>query len=361
MPSSIRHEIGQLLFGSLPAITVTPEIRSLIREFQLGGLVLFNRNIEDPMQVGELSSEIQALAPQLPRWISIDQEGGRVARLGKPFTEWPPMNVLGRSGDIQLASKFAVALAAELRAVGVTLNFAPVLDIHTNPKNSVIGDRALGTDASTVAKLGAAIIHGFQNGGIAACGKHFPGHGDTVDDSHIKLPVIEHDLERLRRVEMLPFRAAVEAGVAFIMTAHLLIPSIDKKNVTTFSKRILEGMLRKELGFQGVILGDDLEMKSVSATQTVPDAAVQAVIAGCDGILICSGEIETQVAALEALLYAIEDGRISRSRIEDVLKRQRNAKGKFLAATPARNSLDWSRIVGCDQHKRIADKMAGYL
>ena len=173
--------------------------------------------------------------------------------------------------------------------------------------------------------------------------------------------MIEHDLERLRRIEMLPFHAAVEAGVAFIMTAHLLIPSIDNKNTTTFSKRIVEGILRKELRFQGVILGDDLEMKAVSATQTVSDAAVQAVIAGCDGILICSGEIETQVATLEALLYAVEDGRISRSRIEDALKRQRNAKEKFLAETPAINSLDRSRIVGCDQHKRIADEMASYF
>ena len=361
MPSSIRHEIGQLLFGSLSAMTVTPEMRSLAREFQLGGLVLFNRNIEAPMQVAELSSDVQALAPQLPLWISIDQEGGRVARLGEPFTKWPPMNVLGRCGDVQLASKFAAALAAELQAVGVTLNFSPVLDIYTNPKNSVIGDRALGTDASTVAKLGAAIIHGFQDSGIAACGKHFPGHGDTVDDSHIKLPVIEHDLERLRRVEILPFHAAVEAGVAFIMTAHLLIPSIDDKNATTFSKRIVEGILRKELKFSGVILGDDLEMKAVSATQTVSDAAVQAVIAGCDGILICSGEIETQVAALEALLYAVEDGRISRNRIEDALKRQRNAKEKFLTETPARDHLDRSRIIGCDQHKRIADEMASYF
>ena len=360
MPSSIRHEIGQLLFGSLPAIAVTPEMRSLAREFQLGGLVLFNRNIEAAMQVAELSSDVQALTPQLPLWISIDQEGGRVARLGKTFTKWPPMNVLGRCGDVQLASKFAVALAAELRVVGVTLNFSPVLDIYTNPKNSVIGDRALGADASTVAKLGAAIIRGFQDSGIAACGKHFPGHGDTVDDSHIKLPVIEHNLERLRRVEMLPFYAAVEAGVAFIMTAHLLIPSIDDKNAATFSKRIVEEMLRKELKFSGVILGDDLEMKAVSATQTVSDAAVQAVIAGCDGILICSGEIETQVAALEALLYAVEDGRISRSRIEDALKRQRNAKEKFLAEPPAKHHLGQSQIIGCDQHKRIADEMASY-
>src|SRR5688572_26026100 len=187
VPGSIRREIGQLLIGSLPGTTLTPEIRSLVREFSLGGVILFSRNIEAPEQVAELSIDVQTLATELPLWLSVDQEGGRVARLRKPFTEWPPMAVLGRSGDTTLASRFAGALAAELKAVGITLDYAPVLDIHTNPKNPVIGDRALAEDADAVARLGAAIVRGLQENGVAACGKHFPGHGDTSVDSHLDL------------------------------------------------------------------------------------------------------------------------------------------------------------------------------
>ncbi len=192
MPSAIRRSIGQLLIGSLPGTTIPAEMRSLAREFGLGGVILFARNIEAPEQVAELAHDVQSLAGELPLWVSIDQEGGRVARLRAPFTEWPPMATLGRSGDVELASRFAAALAAELRAVGITLDYAPVLDIHTNPNNPVIGDRALAEDAETVGKLGVAIIRALQGNGIAACGKHFPGHGDTSVDSHFELPVVEH-------------------------------------------------------------------------------------------------------------------------------------------------------------------------
>src|SRR4029453_13226709 len=189
------------------------------REFSLGGVVLFSRNIEAPEQVAELSIDLQTLASELPLWVGGEQEGGRVARLRKPFTEWPPMAVLGRSGSVDLASRFAAALAAELRAVGITLDYAPVLDIHTNPKNPVIGDRALADDAELVGRLGEAIVRGLQDNGVAACGKHFPGHGDTSVDSHLDLPLVEHPPERIRRVECVPFRAALKAGGAFLIPA----------------------------------------------------------------------------------------------------------------------------------------------
>src|SRR5688500_5476246 len=228
MPPGVRRTIGQLLIGSFPGTTIPPELRSLAREFQLGGVILFARNIEAPEQVAELSRDVQALAAELPLWVSIDQEGGRVARLRAPFTEWPPMAVLGRSGDAALASRFAAALAAELKAVGITLDYAPVLDIHTNPKNPVIGDRALADNAAMVGRLGAAIVRGLQDNGVAACGKHSPGHGDTSVDSHQSLPIVEHAPDRIRRVECLPFRDAIAADVGFIMTAHVLIPSIDE-------------------------------------------------------------------------------------------------------------------------------------
>ena len=362
VPASLRREIGQLLIGSLPATTITPEIRSLAREFQLGGVTLFARNVEAPEQVAELSQDLQSLAAGLPLWVAVDQEGGRVARLHAPFTEWPAMATLGRSGDATLAYKFAAALAAELRTVGITLDYAPVLDIHTNPANPVIGDRALGADAETVATLGAAVIRGLQDNGVAACGKHFPGHGDTSVDSHLELPVVEHPPDRIRRVECVPFREAIRNGVAFIMTAHVLIPSLDEEKPATLSPRIVRAMLREELDFDGVILSDDLEMKAIADTYTVQDAAVQAIAAGCDGVLICHGSVDVQMTTLEAVIHAVEDGRIPFKRAEDALARHRRAKERFLAAPVAPGRLPALRqVLGCDQHQRIADEMARYL
>jgi beta-N-acetylhexosaminidase len=369
VPSSLRREIGQLLLGSLPGTTITPEMRSLAREFQLGGVTLFKRNIEAPEQVAELSHDLQALSSDLPLWIAVDQEGGRVARLRAPFTKWPPMATLGRSGDDKLAYRFAAALAAELKAVGITLDYAPVLDIHTNPKNPVIGDRALGEDAETVAKLGAAVIRGLQENGIAACGKHFPGHGDTAVDSHHALPIIEHPPDRIRRVECVPFREAIRHDVAFVMTAHVLVPSLDEQNAATLSSTIVRGMLREELGFNGVILSDDLEMKAIADAYTAPDAAVQAIAAGCDGVLVCrelasnhSQDAQVQAAVLEALVHAVEDGRIPYTRAEDALLRNRRAKERFLVApvAPGRGAA-LHEVLGSEIHQRIADEMARFL
>jgi beta-N-acetylhexosaminidase len=363
VPTSVRRDIGQLLIGSLPGTTVTPEMRSLAREFSLGGVILFSRNIEAAEQVAELSIDVQTLASDLPLWVSVDQEGGRVARLKKPFTEWPPMAVLGRSGDDALAGRFGAALAAELRAVGITLDYAPVLDIHTNPKNPVIGDRALGEDAATVARLAAAIIRGLQENGVAACGKHFPGHGDTAVDSHLELPLVEHPPDRIRRVECVPFREAIRAEVAFLMTAHVLVPSLDEERPATLSPRIVTGMLRDELQFGGVILSDDLEMKAIASSYTVPDAAVQAIAAGCDGVLVCSGNVDVQAATLEAVVHAVEAQRIPYKRLEDAHTRVRRAKERFLAAPVAagRATARVRQVLGCDAHQRVAEEMSRFL
>ncbi len=373
VPSSIRRQIGQLLIGCLPGTTIPPEMRALARDFGLGGIILFARNIEAPDQVADLAREIQTLATDVPLWVSVDQEGGRVARLRAPFTEWPPMATLGRSGDAALAGRFAAALAAEMRAVGVTLDYAPVLDVHTNPKNPVIGDRALAEDAEMVARLGVAIIEGLQRNGVAACGKHFPGHGDTAVDSHHALPLVEHPPDRIRRVECVPFRAAIQANVAFMMTAHVLVPAFDEEKPATLSRRIVYDLLRDELDFTGVILSDDLEMKALAATYSVAEAAVGSIQAGCDGVLICRAlsddrgrDIDVQAAALEALVHAVEDDQIPYKRLEDALARQRRAKERFLAmqmaapvAAAGRKAL--RQVIGCDAHRRVAEEMARYL
>src|SRR6185436_9310057 len=275
MPSgSLRRQIGRLLVAGFDGLQLPVELRSLAREFGLGGVILFARNVAEPGQVAELAFECARLAPDLPLWVSVDQEGGRVARLKSPFTEWPPMATIGRSGDPRLADRFARALASELKAVGINLDFAPVLDVHTNSANPVIGDRALSGEAEEVARLGSAIVRGLQAQGVAACGKHFPGHGDTSTDSHLELPLVEHPVERLRQVEFLPFKAAIDAGVAAIMTAHLFLPALDEDRPATLSRRVVSGLLREELKFDGLIVSDDLEMKAIAGRYAIPSAAV---------------------------------------------------------------------------------------
>ena len=365
-PSALRRQIGQLLIAGFEGQQIPVELRALAREFGLGGVILFARNVGEPEQVAELCYGAARLVPQLPLWVSVDQEGGRVARLKAPFTEWPAMATLGRSGDVGLAGRFARALASELKAVGITLDYAPVLDIHTNPKNPVIGDRALSEKSEEVARLGAAIVMALQGEGVAACGKHFPGHGDTQTDSHLELPLVEHPLERLRSVEFVPFRAAIAAGIATMMTAHVFMPALDETRPATLSRRIVFELLRDELNFEGVILSDDLEMKAIASAYAVPAAAVLAIGAGCDGILICSGDYGTQSAALEALIYAVESGDLPFARVEDALKRHQRAKERFLmaqvnvASRPLQGSALRQRLA-LDEHRAIADEMARFL
>lgn len=366
MPLATRRDIGQFLIGSVPGTSLPVEMRSLAKEFDLGGLVVFSRNIEAPEQVAELAAASEGLGRTMPAWVSVDQEGGRVARLTEPFTRWPPMATLGRAGSQAeaLAERFASALGRELRAVGITLDYAPVLDIHTNPNNPVIGDRALAERAEDVARLGRVIIRTLQHAGVAACGKHFPGHGDTSTDSHQELPVVEHAPDRLRAIEFEPFRAAVTERVAFIMTAHLLVPSLDENRPATLSPRVVQELLREELHYEGVILSDDLEMKAVSARYEVPEAAIDAIRAGCDAVLVCSGDIDLQGRTLEALVRAVESGKIPATRVDDAFVRLKHAKERFLLGPrpgPTARIRELRGLLGREEHQRVAAEMAAYL
>ena len=361
----LRRHVGQLAIVGFKGHTVPPEVRALAREFDLGGVIFFARNVESPEQVADLSRESQALAGELPLWVSVDQEGGRVARLRRPFTEWPPMATLGRVGkpdDEKLAERFARALAAELHAVGISLDYTPVLDVHTNPKNPVIGDRALAERAEDVARLGTAIIRTLQGEGIAACGKHFPGHGDTSTDSHFEMPLIEHPPDRLEAVELVPFKAAIAADVASIMTAHILIPALDAERPGTLSPTIVDGLLKQKLGYKGLVLSDDLEMKAISGRYGHSEATVQAIAAGCDAVLMCEPAPEKQMEALEAVIYAVEKGRIPAKRIEDALARHRRVKERFLAPPRPKpqTGAGLRAILGRDEHQAVAAEMARF-
>jgi beta-N-acetylhexosaminidase len=357
-----RRHAGQLAIAGFAGHSIPTDLKLLAREFDLAGVILFARNVAEPEQVAEIAREAQTLARELPLWVSVDQEGGRVARLRAPFTLWPAMHTLGRSGDEQLAERFARSLAAELRAVGVTLDFTPVLDILTNPKNPAIGDRALANTPEDVARLGAAIIETLQAAGIAACGKHFPGHGDTSTDSHNEMPLIEHPPDRLDAVELVPFKRAIAAGVAGIMTAHILVPAIDDKRPGTLSPAIVTGLLKEKLGFQGMVFTDDIGMKAISARHTIAEATVLAIAAGCDAVLMCGDSQEPQFTALEAVVHAVEDGTLPLRRVEDALARHRRTKERFLAP-PQPRPLDARALrilLGRDEHQAVAAEMARF-
>lgn len=279
---------GQLLFAGFQGTELPRGLAELLAQGRIGGVILFSRNIGDPAQVRALTAALHAAAPpEAPVLLAIDQEGGRVQRLREPWTVWPPMRQLGERDELETTAAVAAALARELADLGIGLDFAPVVDVDTNPDNPVIGDRSFSRDPARVARHAAAFVTAMQAAGVAACAKHFPGHGDTHTDSHLELPRLEHDLHRLREVELPPFKAAIAAGVASIMTAHVLFPRLDRQRPATLAPDVMN-LLRGELGYDGVVFSDDLEMKAV-ADHFQPEPLVRGCLeAGCDGVLVCS-------------------------------------------------------------------------
>ncbi|MCC7384653.1 MAG: beta-N-acetylhexosaminidase [Deltaproteobacteria bacterium] len=330
---TLERLAGELIIGGFDGPPVPEDFADLVARGAVGGVILFKRNFATPADAARLLAELQARAPA-PLWTAVDQEGGRVQRLGPPFPQLPPMREIGARGDPASAREAGGLLARHLLPLGFRQDYAPVLDVDTNPRNPVIGDRSFSRDPEEVGRFGAALIAGLEESGVAACGKHFPGHGDTSQDSHLELPRLDHDLARLQAVELVPFRAAVRAGVASIMTAHVLFPALDAEHPATLSEKILSPLLRDALGYRGVVVSDDLEMKAVADHYGVEDAAVRAIRVGCDQLLICS-KPSLQAAAHAALVRAVERGQLDRARLTEAATRVRAMKARFpLAAAP---------------------------
>ena len=275
------------------------ELGASLTDGRLGGVILFRRNLPDQAACLGITEAICRLSPpDYPAFVGIDEEGGRVTRLPPSLPRLPPARMLGDLGDPAQVFRVAEALGRLLRALGINVDFAPVLDVDTNPENPIIGDRAFGRDAEMVARLGVALADGLGRGGVLGCGKHFPGHGDTSLDSHLDLPEIRHDEERLGRVELLPFRAAIRAGIPCLMSAHVVYSALDPGVPATLSERIAERLLRDELGFSGVLFSDALEMRALADRLPIEQSAVRAVRAGCDALLICrSAELVARARA----------------------------------------------------------------
>nr|BBH95656.1 beta-glucosidase [Thermogemmatispora argillosa] len=335
--ADLRDQLGQLLMAGFEGTEPSPAILDLIENHQLGGVILFSRNIASAEQVYHLTSTLQAKARaaghRYPLLIAIDQENGMVQRLGEHVTLFPGNMALGASDSPELVTAVARATGRELQALGINMNLAPVLDINNNPANPVIGVRSFGEDPEQVARLGLAAVRGYREAGIISCLKHFPGHGDTATDSHLALPLIPHDLARLERLELVPFAHVLEkAGADSIMTAHIAFPALtgDPQLPATVAPSIITGLLRQRLGFDGVAMSDCLEMEATASTLGIEQATVRALEAGLDLILI-SHRYDRQLAGLAAMRAALDEGRLSPVRLQQALRRLQQLKARYLS------------------------------
>jgi beta-N-acetylhexosaminidase len=280
-------DAGQLLGVGFDGPTVPPGLARRVATGRLGAVILFSRNVESPGQLATLCGDLMAMAPpDRPLLIAIDQEGGRVRRLREPWADWPAARVLGDTDDPALISRVGLAMGRELASCGVHLDLAPVLDVHTNPDNPVIGDRAFAAEPDAVTRRAAAFVAGLREAGVAACGKHFPGHGDTSADSHTDLPVVRHGAARLEAVELAPF-AALAPDLPAMMTAHVIYEAWDAESPGTISAAVVQGLLRGRLGFEGLVLSDDMEMRAVADLAEPEDLAERCLLAGVDLISNC--------------------------------------------------------------------------
>ncbi|OWR27418.1 beta-N-acetylhexosaminidase [Saccharibacillus sp. O23] len=327
----LQSKLGQMLLGGFDGTKMTTEAMKLIAAYRTGGIIYFSRNVSSPGQLADLTRELQEAAAANgvpPLWISIDQEGGMVARITEGVTLMPGQMAIAAAGSAQEAYRAAYVSGSELRRIGINLNYAPVLDVNNNPLNPVIGVRSFGESPEAAAEFGAAAVRGYQDAGVAATAKHFPGHGDTDVDSHLDLPTVPHDRARMDKVELVPFKRAFAEGVDAVMSAHIYFPALEKEKLpVTLSPAVLTGLLREELGFEGIITTDCMEMNAIAEHYGVAEASVLAVLAGADQILV-SHRSDRQGAALAALEAAVHEGRISEARIDDSVRRLLRMKWK---------------------------------
>jgi len=347
---TLEEKIGQMIMVGFDGKKVSRELKKLIEINKVGGVILFERNIESSRQLRELAGSIQELSGNIPLFIAVDQEGGIINRID--FAQTFPGNMaLAATGDKLLAYKMGQAIGFELKSYGINMNLAPVLDINNNPYNPVIGLRSFGDDPALVGEMGAYVIKGFQEY-ISAVAKHFPGHGDTSVDSHFALPIISHSIERLNEVELRPFKEAIKAGVDGIMTAHIVYPTFEKEGIpATLSRRILTGLLRKDMDFDGLIITDDMEMAAITDNYGIEQAAVKSIAAGADIIMVC-GYYDNQVKAFKAIKEAVDNEIISPHRIDESVERILRVKYRIL------NRKNEAGEMAPEEIKRIAEEIS---
>lgn len=358
--ADLKKQIGQLFLVGFDGLTVPSDFKKTIQEFNLGSTIYFKRNAESPVQLAMLSNSLQfdcrnKDAP--PLLISIDHEGGKVDRLSPPFTHFPAMDHVGEIGSPKLAFHLGLSMGRELEAIGVNVDFAPVADVLTNPSNPIMAGRAFSSDPEVCAKMGSGICRGLQKSGVAAVAKHFPGHGDTSEDSHLTLPYVNRTVQESEDIEFIPFRRLIRSRVEGVMTAHIINKSLDPDLPATLSPKIINDILRAQLRFQKVVFSDDMEMKAIADNYGVEESAVMAIQAGCD-ILIYRGDTGFHVKAYEALIKAVEQKKISKERIEVSVQRVLNLKKSFALQSKPIEMASLEKKIGLAEHKALAEAIA---
>lgn len=371
---TLEEKVGQLLIVHFQGEIVNHEAQTLINDVKVGGIIYYNwsNGLHSPEQVQNLSFGLQNLAQEnripIPLFIAVDQEGGVVSRLNHGFTTFPGNRALGETGDPDFAEMAAFCMGQELQAVGINMNFAPVVDVNINPKNPIIGVRSFGDDPETVLTFGAKALQGYKQSNIIASLKHFPGHGDVEIDSHEDLPVIHKSLHELEEVELLPF-AKLASSADMIMTAHLLVPALDKENCSTLSKKTLD-YLKNTIGFEGVIITDSLVMEGVlKRCYTVDEAAVHALNAGCDILLLGGKQLINGHDTLEltvnnikriqtSIINALNSGRISEERLNESVEKILKLKKRYLKTKNDEFQQDLHHLINTHKSQKLSEKIA---
>ncbi|WP_422657121.1 beta-N-acetylhexosaminidase [Paenibacillus sp. EC2-1] len=316
---SLEEKVGQLVIVGMEGTSVDSYTQKLINNYHVGGFIFFKDNIASTTQAVNLFNHLKkenATNP-VPLWMSIDEEGGRVSRMPESFLRLPASGVVGKKNDTALTYKMGSQIGQRLSGFGLNMAFAPVLDVNSNPNNPVIGDRSFGSNAAQVARLGTAAMKGIQEAGVVAAVKHFPGHGDTVVDSHVGLPVVNVDMNRLNKLELVPFKEAIDQGADVVMVAHLLMSKIDPKTPASYSKPIITGLLREQLGYKGVVITDDMTMGAVDNGKIeLGEIAIRSVLAGSNIVLV-GHEYDKEETVVKALLKAVKSKRITEKVLDE--------------------------------------------
>lgn len=353
---NLQKRVGRLMIAGFKGTTMSSDIKRLIHDYHIGGVILFGRNIGTPQEILALTQSLQHEAKTAgytsPLLICIDQENGVVRRLGEGTTIIPGAMLLGATHDPKHAFKAGRMTGKELKALGINWNLAPVVDINNNPKNPVIGVRSFGEDAQKVTDMAKNSMLGMQESGVMTTLKHFPGHGDTSVDSHLDLPVIAHDLKRLHEVELVPFKECIAAGADAIMSAHVYFPALESQANTpaTLSRSVITGLLREELGFDGVVTTDCMEMDAIAKGIGTVNGCVKAVEAGVDLVMV-SHIHPLQEQAILKIAEAVENGLISEQQIDQSIERIERLIAKYTSWADIENSHELPSFVGSDTHK----------
>lgn len=317
---TLDEKIGQMVLSGFNGTDFNGELDTLINDLKVGGVILFSRNIEDSKQLKKLNLDIEEANKNIPVFISIDEEGGRVNRLAKNIKRFESAKSIGDKGDIKYAYENGKEIGKTLKEHKINMNFAPVLDIYSNSKNTVIGDRAFGDNEKIVETMGIATMKGLKDGNVIPVIKHFPGHGDTEVDSHIGLPVVEKSIDQLYDFELVPFKKAIESGADAVMVSHILMKQIDDKNPATLSYNLITRILRNDMEFSNVIITDDMCMKAITNRLSVEEASIKSIKAGSYIILIGSDVNKTK-SVIEKIKLAVERNEISEKRIYESVYR----------------------------------------